>query len=362
MVSGAGRAATAWAALLLTGCLGGGGGGAPPPRAGASSGPPPAAAAPREAPRPVLQPAPAPPPTRRVIVVAGREVPVGAEVITWRDPGGFDAYKQTCFFDPSRTLPSAPAEGCSTPERYAARKAVWPPLAALVSTRGWTPDLAALQIDQLVVHYDVAWTSQNCFKVLHDQRGLSCHFLLDVDGTIYQTLDVVERARHAAGVNDRAIGVEIAHPGPLELTPALETFYKQDEKGPWFDLGPRAAQVRTKGFVVRPARPAPLRGAIHGQVYTQWDFTPQQYESLARLVAALQRELPRLRLAAPTDAEGRLRLDALTPKELEEHTGLLGHWHVTRNKQDPGPAFDWARLLSRTTELLSQPAPSPPGH
>ena len=42
---------------------------------------------------------------------------------------------------------------------------------------GWSPDLAAVAIDQVVVHYDVAWTSRNCFKVLHDLRGLSCHFL-----------------------------------------------------------------------------------------------------------------------------------------------------------------------------------------
>jgi N-acetyl-anhydromuramyl-L-alanine amidase AmpD len=39
------------------------------------------------------------------------------------------------------------------------------------------------------------------------------HFLLDVDGTIYQTLDLHEKAFHATYANDFSIGVEIAHPG-----------------------------------------------------------------------------------------------------------------------------------------------------
>ena len=357
------------ATLSATGCVPSAGGPQARPergqggtRAGAGSGSPTVAAAPREAERPHLAAPPPPPPTRRVIVIAGREVPVGAEVLTWKDAGGFDGYKETCWFDPSRALPSSPAAGCDTARRYSERKPGWGPLAELVAKRGWTPDLAALQLDQMVIHYDVAWTSQQCFRVLHDLRGLSCHFLLDVDGTIYQTLDVTVRARHAAGANDRAIGIEIAHPGPLELTPALKEYYKQDNQGPWFDLGARSSHPRTKGFVVRPARPAPLRGQIHGTTYTQWDFTEPQYEALAQLIVALRRELPRLALTAPTDHEGRLRLDALSPQELEAYSGLLGHWHVTRNKQDPGPAFDWARVLARVQALEAAAGSSSPGH
>ena len=35
--------------------------------------------------------------------------------------------------------------------------------------------------------------SKGTFRVLHDERALSVHFMLDVDGTIYQTLDVKVR-------------------------------------------------------------------------------------------------------------------------------------------------------------------------
>ena len=42
---------------------------------------------------------------------------------------------------------------------------------------------------------------------------------------------------------------------------------------------------------------------------------------------------------------GALVRHALSPDQLAAHRGLLGHFHVQRNKTDPGPAFDWERLL-----------------
>jgi hypothetical protein len=53
----------------------------------------------------------------------------------------------------------------------------------------------------------------NAFKVLHDVRGLSVHFMLDLDGTIYQTLDLKERAWHATTSNSRSVGIEMANIG-----------------------------------------------------------------------------------------------------------------------------------------------------
>lgn len=293
-------------------------------------------------------------PTARRIVVAGKEIPIEAPVVTWLDPGGFDAYLETCFFDRSRELPRSPAGGCDTPERYAARRNLDPALATVVADRGWTPDLAALQIDQVMLHYDVAWTSQNCFKVMHDMRGLSCQFLLDVDGTLYQTLDVVERARHGGKANDRSIGIEIAHPGPLELTPALSEHYKRDGQGVYFDLGPRQEQVRTPGFVVRPARAEPLRGEVQGKTYTQYDFTDAQYATLVELLAQLALALPRIELQAPLDSEGRLRTQVLPDDDLAAFSGVIGHFHASSVKQDPGPAFDWQRLLVGARDRLAE--------
>jgi N-acetyl-anhydromuramyl-L-alanine amidase AmpD len=291
-------------------------------------------------------------PPGTAIRIAGVPVEIGAPVVTWQQPGAHDGYLERCAFS-DQVAPRRPVPGCEGAQRYAARRNLPDALAQVVQARGWTPELAALQIDQVVVHYDVAWTSENCFKVLHDLRGLSCHFLLDVDGVLYQTLDVVERARHAGSANDRSIGIEIAHPGPLELTKGLADRYRpHPDGGVVYDLGRLAKGVRTPGFQVRPARPAPVEGRVQGRDFTQYDYTEAQYRTLTRLFAGLNRALPRIRLEVPRDAEGRIRDAVLAPEEQAAFSGILGHFHVSARKQDPGPAFDWERVLSGARRLL----------
>ncbi len=299
-----------------------------------------------------------PPKPGNVIYLAGRALRIDAPVVTWKTPGGFDGYFERCRFSDQET-PKRPVAGCEGPRRYATRRKLPEPLAEVVAARGWTPELAAIQIDQLVVHYDVAWTSSNCFKVLHDLRGLSCHFLLDVDGTLYQTLDVLERARPAGAANDRSLGIEIAHPGALELTADLAKRYTKTPTGTVFDLGRLAKTVRTPGFVVRPSRPDPIPGRIQTQDYTQYDFTNAQYQTLTRLLATLNRHLPRIRLEAPRSPDGSVRNTALSADELAAYSGVLGHYHVTSRKQDPGPAFDWDRVLSGARALNAAPKARP---
>ena len=52
-----------------------------------------------------------------------------------------------------------------------------------------------------------------------------------------------------------------------------------------------------------------------------------------------------------------MRREALSEQELRAFRGILGHLHVTAEKQDPGPAFDWERFLARVRQLLhSAPA------
>ena len=35
-----------------------------------------------------------------------------------------------------------------------------------------------------------------------------------------------------------------------------------------------------------------------------------------------------------------------------DFAGALGHFHVQRNKFDPGPAFDWKRLVAETRAAM----------
>src|ERR1041385_3139945 len=78
---------------------------------------------------------------------------------------------------------------------------------------GWDLPLLQKVVDQFVIHFDVCGVSRECFNVLHDHRDLSVHFMLDIDGTLYQTLDLKERAWHATTSNNRSIGIEIANMG-----------------------------------------------------------------------------------------------------------------------------------------------------
>ena len=200
----------------------------------------------------------------------------------------------------------------------------------------------------MVLHYDAAVTSRRCFEVLHDVRGLSCHFLIDVDGTIRQTLDLVHRARHATVSNDRSIGVEIAHVGAFPSDSAFDRLYGEDEGGLLLripaSLGPPAS---ANGRPFRPARPGFVRGTIHGRPLVQPDFTAAQYASVRHLLTALRSAFPRIGSDAPRDdASGEVRTTALAASELAAFRGVLGHFHVTESKVDPGPAFDWDAVLS----------------
>src|SRR4029079_651176 len=98
---------------------------------------------------------------------------------------------------------------------------------------GWDLPLLQRVVDQFVIHFDVAGVRRTCFKVLQDNRDLSVHFMLDLDGTIYQTLDLKERAWHATSSNGRSVGIEIANMGAYgsEEAGPLKRWYGKDEKG-----------------------------------------------------------------------------------------------------------------------------------
>jgi N-acetyl-anhydromuramyl-L-alanine amidase AmpD len=48
----------------------------------------------------------------------------------------------------------------------------------------------------------------------------------------------------------------------------------------------------------------------------------------------------------PRDERGEVRSDVLSDAEWRAFSGILGHCHIQQNKEDPGPAFDWDRLLA----------------
>jgi N-acetyl-anhydromuramyl-L-alanine amidase AmpD len=302
------------------------------------------------------------------IVVCGRYFHTGAPVVLWTDPGGYDAYRVERRFVPLEraSWEATQAENKDLPPaRYNLRNpqggvtgeaTLSPEDLERIRAGGW--DLPTLEriVDQFVIHYDVAGTSRQCFKVLHDMRGLSVHFMIDLDGTIYQTLDVKERAWHATTSNHRSVGVEIANIGayPAGKPSPLDAWYERDATGTRVKLPDWMSDggMRTKGFVARPARPERILGVVQGQALEHYDLTPEQYRSLARLTATLCTVLPRIRCDYPRGPDGTLVTSKLRDDALASYRGVLGHWHVQENKVDPGPAFDWERVITEARRFV----------
>ena len=282
------------------------------------------------------------------IVVCGQLFHTGAPVVLWMDHGGYDAYRVECRFDPEKTLPTKAGKDAA-PNRYGSFRGSLPDeVAQEIRKNGWNLPLLRDWVDLFVIHYDVCGTSRQCFKVLHDLRGLSVHFMLDLDGTIYQTCDVKERAWHASSANDRSVGIEIANIGAYADMTTLDQWYGRDEAGrayvtlpDWMGDG----GVGTPDFVARPARNEPVEGNIQGQDLRQYDLTEEQYRSLIKLTATLCKVLPHIRPDYPRDEDGRLRTTVLSDEEMAAFSGLVGHYHITTQKIDPGPAFNWDRLI-----------------
>jgi N-acetylmuramoyl-L-alanine amidase len=297
------------------------------------------------------------------IMVCGRLFHTGAPVVLWTDPGGYDAYRVWRRFTPTETRPISPEAGCDTANRYGIRPVEkLPPVDQdRIRAAGWDLPALAQVVDKFVIHYDVSGTSRQCFRILHDVRGLSVHFLLDVDGTIYQTLDLKERARHSGPANDTSVGVEIAQIGaydpddPKEKA-VLDTWYRKDESGRVRIHLPAHLgdpHLRVKDFVPRPAKDEPVAGEIQGRRLLQYDFTDEQYRSLIQLAATLCAVFPKVRPDAPRGEDGKVRNAALSAAEIESFGGLVGHYHLTTAKIDPGPAFDWERVISAVREAMA---------
>ncbi len=296
------------------------------------------------------------------IVVAGQFVHTGTRVVLWMDPGGYDAYRVERRFSPldkaDWETSHEEVKGLTSPNRYNMRRSgLTPEEIERVRGGGW--DLPTLQktVDQFVLHYDVAGTSRQCFKILQDMRDLSVHFMLDLDGTIYQSLDLKERAWHATTSNSRSVGIEIANMGAYgdnEKKP-FERWYTRDSNCQTRITIPETygdGGLLTQGFVGHPARPDPITGTIQGRHLTQYDFTPEQYRALIKLTATLCKVFPKMKCDYPKDAAGKLVLQKLPDDELNQFEGVIGHFHIQTDKVDPGPAFQWDYVIDNARRLI----------
>lgn len=198
---------------------------------------------------------------------------------------------------------------------------LWSEDGGLKINKAYTPYFKKRKINMFVNHWDVCLDSTTCAKVLN-RRGVSVHFCIDNDGTIYQLLDTNHAAWHASSkkVNHRSIGVEIAN----AYYPKYQSWYER------------------KGFGKRPM----IENAkVHGQSLEPFTgFYPVQIQALQALWSSINKGI-NIPLTCPLDSSGNTLLT--TDKKVSAGTfkGFISHYHVTKKKIDCA-GLDIKQLLS----------------
>ena len=176
----------------------------------------------------------------------------------------------------------------------------------------WHRERPSTTTPHLVVwHWDVSPSSRSCYHTLLD-RGLSIHFMLDADGTVYQALDAArEEAWHARPTNRWSVGIEVNNP-----------------------VSPRFAAAT--GRAVEAV-------TVHGHEERALAFTPAQVHAVILLAGALSDALGVPRVLPAGDGPGGVSATVDPRVASGEFRGHAGHYHVTDAKWDPGTSL-WAPL------------------
>ena len=174
-----------------------------------------------------------------------------------------------------------------------------------------------------VNHWDVCLSSESCATVLN-RRGISVHFLIDNDGTIFQMLDTQHKAWHAGipryeGGNTKGIGVEISNAYYLKY----QDWYVKNGFGP---------------------RPIQENAWVHGKKKDPFlDFYPVQIEALKALWKAIHigTNIP---LEYPKNVEGYVDTGLNQDCERGKFNGFCNHYNFIKTKIDCA-GLDLPKLL-----------------
>ena len=166
------------------------------------------------------------------------------------------------------------------------------------------------QIRLFVNHWDVCLNSRDCQSIL-DSRGISVHFLIDNDGTIYQTLDMQHGGFHAGKdkVNRASVGVEISN-----------AYYPQYQD--WYVRNGYGERSMVEGATVHGATLDPFM-----------DFYPVQIEALKALWVAIH-DSTAVEYQAPLDSNGNTSTKYEQSVAYGNFAGFISHYHVSKQKID----------------------------
>jgi hypothetical protein len=180
-----------------------------------------------------------------------------------------------------------------------------------------------------VNHWDACLSTESMTRVI-EKRGISIHFGIDNDGTIYQLLDTQHAAWQAGGKqwNHDSVGVEIAN----AFYPKYQDWYERNEFG---------------------SRPVNKKGSVRchgGTLEEHLGFYPVQIEALKALWVAIHRGIG-IPLECPTDATGALIETVCKKCEKSEFSGFINHYNLTKRKIDCA-GLDLLELIEECKEML----------
>jgi len=176
-----------------------------------------------------------------------------------------------------------------------------------------------------VNHWDVCLSAETCASILN-KRGISVHFCLDNDGTIYQLLDTQHGAWHCSKYhgNKKSIGIEISN----AYYPKYQSWYEKN------------------GFGERPLM---KDGIVHGKNLDpfMW-FYPVQIEALKALWKAVHMGLG-IPLEFPQNNDGSLCTTTHKGCEDGSFEGFCNHYNFVKTKIDCA-GMDMPHLLKEVSE------------
>jgi N-acetyl-anhydromuramyl-L-alanine amidase AmpD len=179
--------------------------------------------------------------------------------------------------------------------------------------------------DLIVLHFTAGSTADGAHQEwVRSPAQVGTAYIVDVDGTVYQTFDPKHWAYHLGMKtgnpghkhDKRSIGIEIVNVGPLKWCLGRWCWWPNNFHKPY--IGP-LKEVTYRGF----------------RAYA--DFRAEQYVSVASLLDKLCAEfkIPRI---APADWLG------CDLKARATFSGVANHGNFRLDKCDIGPAFDRGRV------------------
>lgn len=187
----------------------------------------------------------------------------------------------------------------------------------------------------IVLHYTAGFTAKQTYKVLN-KRGLSVHFCIERDGTLYRYLKDGDRGWHAgygqwggrSNMNHHSFGIEVVNfgwaDGKMDGPSPHGVYRNRSKSDPEVFQGPDE-WYRDESYRSRKVRVATRQECAKFTDHRgNWDdkywakYPDPQMEAVSWQVWQWMKEY----------------------KILPEN--VIGHEHVTpHRKSDPGPAFNW---------------------